>query len=83
MLFGFVFMEKNAKNKKRHGTFENILPHISTMGALQTKIPTDSGRYISGLQLSFFTILGSWSCDHPPKWTLTCTIILILVSSTF
>jgi hypothetical protein len=75
---------KLRKKKKKHSTFENILPHISTMGALQNKIPTDSGRYISGLQLSFFfTILGSWSCDHPPKWTLTCTIILILVSSTF
>jgi hypothetical protein len=47
-------MEKNAKNKKKHGAFENLLPHISTMGALQNKIPTDSGRYISGLQLLFF-----------------------------
>jgi hypothetical protein len=46
-------MEKNAKNKKKHGAFENLLPHISTMGALQKKIPTDSGRYISGLQLLF------------------------------
>jgi hypothetical protein len=83
MLFGFVSMEKNAKNKKKRGAFENILPHISTTGALQNKIPTDSGRYTAGLQLSFFTISGSWSCDHPSKWTLTCTIILILVSSTF
>jgi hypothetical protein len=83
MLFGFVFMEKNAKNQKKCGAFENLLPHISTTGALKNKIPTDSGRHIAGLRLSFFTILGSWSCDHPSKWTLTCTIILILVSSTF
>jgi hypothetical protein len=82
MLFVFFFMEKNAKNKKKRGAFENLLPHISTTGALQNKIPTDSGRYISGLQLLFFTILGSWSCDHPRTWTLTCTIIPILVSST-
>jgi hypothetical protein len=34
MLFGFVFMEKNAKNKKKRGAFENPLPHISTMRAL-------------------------------------------------
>jgi hypothetical protein len=55
MLFGFVFMEKNAKKKKKCGAFENLLPHISTTGALQKKIPTDSGRYISGLQLLFFS----------------------------
>jgi hypothetical protein len=34
MFFGVVFMEKNTKNKKKHGTFENLLPHISTTGAL-------------------------------------------------
>jgi hypothetical protein len=34
MLFGVVFMEKNAKNKKKRGTFENLSPHISTMEAL-------------------------------------------------
>jgi hypothetical protein len=50
----FFFMEKNAKNKKKRGTFENLLPHISTMGALQNKIPIDSGRYISGLHFLFF-----------------------------
>jgi hypothetical protein len=49
MLFGLVFMEKNAKNKKKRGAFENLSPHISTTGALQNKIPTDSERYIPGL----------------------------------
>jgi hypothetical protein len=78
-----LFSWRKMQKKKNCSAFENLLPHISTTGALQNKIPTDSARYISGLQLSFFTILGSWSCDHPPKWTLTCTIILILVSSTF
>jgi hypothetical protein len=36
MFFGVVFMEKNTKNKKtkKCGAFENLLPHISTMGAL-------------------------------------------------
>jgi hypothetical protein len=34
MLVGVVFIEKNAKNQKKCGTFENILPHISTMEAL-------------------------------------------------
>jgi len=34
MLFGVVFIEKNTKYKKKRGTFENLLPHISTMGAL-------------------------------------------------
>jgi hypothetical protein len=34
MLFGVVFMEKNAKNKKKRGAFENLSPHISTMEAL-------------------------------------------------
>jgi hypothetical protein len=35
MLVGVVFIEKNAKKKKKKcGAFENILPHISTMEAL-------------------------------------------------
>jgi hypothetical protein len=34
MLFGVVFIEKNAKKKKKQDTFENLLPHISTTGAL-------------------------------------------------
>jgi len=34
MLFGVVFIEKNTKNKKKCCTFENLLPHISTTGAL-------------------------------------------------
>jgi hypothetical protein len=34
MLFGVLFMEKNAKNKKKHGAFRNLLPHISTTTAL-------------------------------------------------
>jgi len=34
MLFGLVFMEKNAKNKKKCGTQKDLLPHISTTGAL-------------------------------------------------
>jgi len=34
MLFGVVFIEKNAKNKKKRGTFENFLPNISTTEAL-------------------------------------------------
>jgi hypothetical protein len=36
MLFGVVFMEKNAKKKKKKksGAEKNLLPHISTMGAL-------------------------------------------------
>jgi len=36
MLFGVVFIKKNAKkkNKKKCSTFENLLPHISTMEVL-------------------------------------------------
>jgi len=35
MLFGVVFIEKNAKKtKKKCGTFENLLPHISTTEVL-------------------------------------------------
>jgi hypothetical protein len=33
MLFGAVFIESHAKNKKKHSTFENILAHISTVEA--------------------------------------------------
>jgi len=54
MLFGVVFIKKNAKNKKKHGTFENLLPHISTTEALQNIIQTDSESYSAVLQLSFF-----------------------------
>ena len=64
MLFGFVFMEKNPKNKKKRGTFQNLLHHISTMGAPQNIIQPDSGSYSEGLQLLFLTIFGNWSCDH-------------------
>jgi hypothetical protein len=38
MLFGVVFMEKNAKKQKKHGAEKSLLLHISTMGALQNKI---------------------------------------------
>jgi len=34
MLFGVVFIKKNAKNKKKCNAFENLLPHISTTEAL-------------------------------------------------
>jgi hypothetical protein len=34
MLFGAVFMEKNAKRSKKAGGEKNLLHHISTMGAL-------------------------------------------------
>ena len=68
MLFGFVSIEKNAKNKKKkHGTQKNLLHHISMTGALQNIIQTDLGSYIVGLQLSFLTIFGIWSCDHHPN----------------
>ena len=65
--FGFVFIEKNAKNKKKRGAFQNLLPHISTTGAPQNIIQPDSGSYSAGLQLLFLTIFGNWSCDQPPS----------------
>jgi hypothetical protein len=34
MLFGVVFIEKNAKILKKGDTFENLLPHISITEAL-------------------------------------------------
>jgi hypothetical protein len=34
MLFCVVFIEKNKKNKKKRGAFENLLAYISTTGAL-------------------------------------------------
>jgi hypothetical protein len=34
MLFGVVFIEKNAKKQKKCGAFENLLPHISATEAL-------------------------------------------------
>jgi hypothetical protein len=33
MLFAVVFIEKNAKKKKKRDTFENLSSHISTTGA--------------------------------------------------
>ena len=59
-------MEKNAKNKKKRGAFQNLLPHISTTGAPQNIIQTDLGSYSAGLQDLFITFLGNWSCDHSP-----------------
>jgi hypothetical protein len=34
MVFGVVFMEKNAQINKKQDTFENLLPHISITEAL-------------------------------------------------
>ena len=53
MLFGVVFIEKNTKNKKKGGTFENLLPYISATEAPQDIIQPDSGSYNLGLQLLF------------------------------
>ena len=53
MLFGVVFMEKNAKWLKKASGEKNLLDHISTTGALQNIIQADSGSYSEGLQLSF------------------------------
>ena len=50
-------MEKNAKQKnknKKHGAFQKLLHHISTIGVLQNIIQPDSERYSVGLQLAFF-----------------------------
>ena len=63
-------MEKNAKKKKKRGAFQNLLHHISTTRALQNIIQPDSERYSVGLQLSFLTIFGKWSCDHHPNTPL-------------
>ena len=66
MLFGVIFKEKNAKKntKKKASGEKNLLPNISTRGALQNIIKTDFGSYSAGLQFSFFIILGNRSCDH-------------------
>ena len=45
---------KMQKKKKKHGAFQNLLHHISTMGAPQNIIQPDLGSYSEGLQLSFF-----------------------------
>jgi hypothetical protein len=65
VLFSLRKMQK--KKKKKQVAFENLLPHISTTGALQNKIPTDSGSYSSHLQLLSLSIFGNWSCDHCPN----------------
>ena len=54
MLFGVIFKEKNAKKKKKASGEKNLLPNISTRGALQNIIKTDFGSYSAGLQFSFF-----------------------------
>ena len=53
MLFGVVFIEKNAKDIK-WSSEKYLLCHIFTMGALWNMIQTDSGNYSEGIQLSFF-----------------------------
>ena len=45
---------KLQKNKKKCSAFQNLLPHISTMGAPQKIIQPDSGSYSAGLQVLFF-----------------------------
>ena len=47
-------LRKMQKTKKKCGTFQNLLPHISTAGAPQNMIQPDSGSYSAGLELLFF-----------------------------
>jgi hypothetical protein len=54
----FFFMEKTAKNKKKRGAFENLLPHISTTG-FRTKFQLILEGIFQGYNFCFFTILGS------------------------
>ena len=82
MLFHVIFMQKNAKRSKKAAGKKNILPCISITRALQCIIQTDLGSYSAGLQLLYFDHFGKlvqWAI----RWTLTCIIILVLVSSTF
>ena len=44
------------KTKKKAGSEKNLLPHISTTGALQNIIQIDLGSYRTGLQLLFFLL---------------------------
>ena len=84
ILFGLVFMEKNTKNKKKRGTFHNLLPHISTLGALQNIFQTDSGSYSAGLQLSFLLFLDighvtnnpTTHCMDPVRWNHSYLVFL-------
>ena len=70
ILFGVVFMGKNAKRLKKVTYEKHSLPHISTMGALWNIIQTDSGSHSAGLQLLSLAIFSNWSCDHHPNMLL-------------
>ena len=54
MLFGVIFKEQNAKNKKKAGDKKNLLPNISTLGALENITEIDLGSYSAGLSFSLF-----------------------------
>ena len=63
----FSCRKTQKKTKKKCSAFQNLLPHISTVGALWNIFQTDSETYSAGLQLSFFAIFGHWSCDQQPN----------------
>jgi len=65
MLFGVVFMEKNAK-KKMH-QWENSLTSYLHNGRTSEHNSNRLETYSTGLQLSFLTIFGHWSCDNLPN----------------
>ena len=60
VLFGFVFMEKNAKKKTKNVALFEIFYVIYPQNIIQL----DSGSYSVELQLSFMTIFGNYSCEH-------------------
>ena len=68
MLFGAVFIEKNAKNKKKTRCFSKSFALYLHNGST---LEHDSNRFwklqCRATTFVFLTILGNWSCDHHPS----------------
>ena len=66
MWYGVVFIKKNAKKKTKKmqhfwKSFTSYLHNGSTLEQLILKAT------VQGYNFRFLTILGNWSCDHPPN----------------
>ena len=67
MLFGVVFIEKNAK-KKKNGTLLKIFYLISPQQEhFRTKFQLILEATVQGYNFRFLSIFGNWSCDHCPN----------------
>ena len=67
MWFGFVFIEKNAKNKKKTRCFSKSFTSSLHNGSTSEHNSTRFRKLQCRATTFVLTIFGNWSCDQPPS----------------